>query len=129
MVPAPAPGPMQRAVVVPRELADASLLEPCQVDQCQSPGNPPIQLFSSDPQRLETEGDVCPDIQMREEGIVLENHSKAPGHRLDPGDILALDPDPPGIRNLEAGQQPERSGFATAAWAEQSQHLTPLESQ
>ena len=103
------------------------MLESRQVHQGERPRDPSREIVSLDAERLEAEGDVRADVQMGKEGIVLEDHSEAPGHRLEPGDVLTFHQYPSCIGSLESGQEPKRGGLTAAARTEQRQHLPPLE--
>ena len=75
----------------------------------------------------EAEGHVGLDGEVREQGVVLEDHPHAPRLRrhgaAGPGDALPSDLDHPRVRRLEARHEAERRGLAAAGRPEERQHL------
>ena len=75
----------------------------------------------------EAEGDVGLDGEVREQGVVLEDHPDAPRLRrhgaAGPGDALPADLDHARVRRLEARHEPERRRLAAARGPEERQHL------
>ena len=57
---------------------------------------------------------------MREEGERLEHHAEVALVRGRVGQVLALEPDPPGARRLEAGDAAQQGGLATAGRPEKA---------
>ena len=80
------PGQRHPLLLAARELADPPLLEPGEIHQRQSARHPPVaarrRVRRSDSRPKAT---FSPDVEMREQGVVLEHHAEAPGHRLDAG--------------------------------------------
>ena len=111
------------------KLSHPAALVSGEVDQGQRPRHPLVQLVAADAGGFEAERHVLTDVEMGEEGVVLEYHAEAPGHRLDPRDVLAIDHYAPGIGRFESGQQSQRRRLAAPARPEQRQHLAPLEGQ
>ena len=109
------------------ELAHAAPLEPGEIHQLERANDPLPQLVTPCPRRLEAEGDVFADVEMRKERVVLEHHPEAPGHRLDVGDVFAVHQDPPRVGRLESREQAQRGGLPASARAEQCQHLAARE--
>jgi hypothetical protein len=76
-------------------------------------------------------GDVLGDCQMREEGIVLEDHSHAPAFRRNESawthHLLPTDLHGAGNRCLESGDQSKQGGLAGAARTKEGQKLTPVQ--
>ena len=85
------------------------------------------QLFAADAQGLQAEGHVLTDVEMRKEGVVLEDHAEPARHWSNGGDIILLHEDAPGVRYFEACQQPQRRGLPAATGSQKRQDLTPLE--
>ena len=64
---------------------------------------------------------------MREQEKILEHHAEVAGVGRLPGDLAAVDQHPAGIRDLEAGQDPEHGGLARARRPEQGEELGLLD--
>ena len=73
--------------------------------------------------RLQPEGDVLVDREVREEGVVLEDRVHVPLVRRQPGDVLALELDQARRRLLEPADHPQGRGLATAGRAEEAEEL------
>ena len=73
----------------------------------------------------QAEGDVAGDVEVREEGVILKDHTDAAVFRRDEaagsGDLAAGDMDFAAVGALEAGDEAQRGGFAAAAEAEQGE--------
>ena len=68
---------------------------------------------------LQAEGDVVPHGQVREEGVGLEDHPDVAPLGGHPGDVLAVEQDPP-LRGMEqAGQELQQGRLARARGADQ----------
>src|SRR5438445_140696 len=67
--------------------------------------------------------DVLRHAHVREQGVVLEHGVDVPGVRRHPGDVAAAELDPPGVRPLEPGDQPEQGGLARTGRPEQGEEL------
>src|SRR4029079_7373466 len=79
----------------------------------------PLRSFGA----AEPESDVVVDVEMREEGVVLEDSVDvaAVGRRI--GDVGAVQEDLAGGRLLEAGDHPEGSGLPAARRPEEREEL------
>ena len=71
----------------------------------------------------DAETDVAGDVQMGEEGSLLRDQSDAAtlgSHRRDAaaGNLPVAEPNPPGIRPLEAGNHPQQGGLAASGRTE-----------
>jgi hypothetical protein len=61
---------------------------------------------------------------VREQGVGLEHHVDVAPVRRDVGDVLAVQPDLPPGRLLEAGDHPHGGGFAAPGRAQQGEELS-----
>src|SRR5512147_102475 len=75
----------------------------------------------------QAEGDVLPDVQMREYGVVLEHHVGRALVGLDRGHRLAVDEHLARGRYLEAGEYAQQGGLATAGGPEKGKELGALD--
>ena len=123
------PGERHPLLLATRELRDAPRAEPLQVHQRERPVDAPVQLGAAHAERLEPEGDIGPDVQVREQGVVLEHHAEPARHRRHPGHVVALDQHPSLVGSLESRQQTQRRRLAAPARSQQRQQLAALESQ
>jgi len=64
--------------------------------------------------------------EVRKQRVILKHGVHRPREGRQAGDILAIEPDAPGIRALEPGDQPQRGGLARAGGAEQGEKLPRL---
>ena len=78
---------------------------------------------------LEAEGDVLPDVQVREQGIALEHHVHRPVVGRPGHQVLAAEQDAPGGRLLEAGQHAQQRRLAAARTAQQRKNLALADGQ
>ena len=76
----------------------------------------------------ETEGDIFEDVEMLEEGVVLEDESRPALIRALPGDVAIAEEDLAVIRKLESRDDTQQCCFAGSARAEQSHQLATLDS-
>src|SRR5262249_4514136 len=81
-------------------------------------------LFFGNFLRLEREGDVFVDGQMRVERIALENHCNSPLARRELVDDLSADQDVAGSRRLETRDHPEEGGFPGAGGPQNDQEFS-----
>ncbi len=76
---------------------------------------------------VEAEGDVLAHVEVREEGVLLEDHADAAalGRQMEAtaGDAHAADFDAAAVERFEAGDQAQERGLAAAAGAEQGEQL------
>ena len=83
--------------------------------------------FAPDPQAI---GHVVEDRHVRPDGVALEHHAQVSllGRQKDlvrhGGDVVALDLDVAAVGMLEAGDAPERRGFAASRRPQQGDELT-----
>jgi hypothetical protein len=68
-------------------------------------------------------GDVLEHAHVREERIRLKDHRHAALVGRHVGDVPAIEQDASGGGELEAGDQAQGGGLATAGWAEQRDEL------
>ena len=86
--------------------------------------DPRLDLGSRERPCLEAEGDVLRNRQVRENGIVLEDHADIALMRRLVVDPLALDDDLAAILVLEARDRPQKGRLAAAARAEKREEFT-----
>ena len=74
--------------------------------------------------QLEAEGDVLIHIQVREQGVALENGVQRTLVRRDAGQFLAVHEDGAFVRLEKARNHPQEGGLAAARGAEEGEELT-----
>lgn len=72
---------------------------------------------------LHAEGDVVLYRQVREQGVVLEDHREVALARRQGGDVLVVQPDFPLAHRLQSGEQAQQGAFAAAGGADQHHKL------
>ena len=72
---------------------------------------------------LQAEGDVVIDVQVREQGVTLENGVKWTLVRRNAGEFFPIHHDGSFIRLQESGDHAEQGGFATAGRSQQGQEF------
>lgn len=83
-----------------------------------------LLLDAPDAAPAQTEGDVLEDVEVREEGVGLEDGVHRPLVRRERGDVLVAETDGAGGGFLQAGDHPEGGGLAAAGRAEQGEEGT-----
>ena len=74
--------------------------------------------------QLEAEGDVLIHIQVREQGVALENGVQRTLVRRDAGQLLAVHQDGTFVRLEKARDHPQERGLATARGTEEGEELS-----
>ncbi|GAV35428.1 hypothetical protein ROTAS13_03104 [Roseomonas sp. TAS13] len=69
------------------------------------------------------EGDILEDAHVPEQGIVLRHEADAAQPRRQRGDVPAVDPHLPGIREVQPGEDSQQRGLAGAGGAQQGHEL------
>ena len=77
--------------------------------------------------RLEPEGDVLADREVREERVVLEHHAEVAALGRHAGHLLAVHQDAAGVGDLEPGQAAQERRLAAAARAEERHDRAALD--
>jgi hypothetical protein len=94
--------------------------QPDQVQQLTGPLAPVARAHLAHP---EPEGHVVQRAHVREQAVALEHHAHVPLGGRHRGDVLAVDQDRSGIRDLKAGHDAQGRGLAAAGRAEQRDQL------
>ena len=117
--------PRQRhsLLLAARDLAGAPVLELAHLDELKHALDSLVDLGPGPAEHLEPEGDVAGDREMREQRVVLEHRVDRPAVGRQRRDVSPLEQDSPSARVLEAGNQPEQSGFAAAGGTEQGEEF------
>ncbi len=82
---------------------------------------PDLLLHRLDAAPAQTEGDVLEDVEVREEGVRLEDRVHRPLVRRERGHVLVAQRHGPGGRFLQAGDHAQGGGLAAAGGAEQGE--------
>jgi hypothetical protein len=90
----------------PGQLGRLALQQPLQAQQLHRPVQPPTPFGRLELAHLEAEDDVFGHVQMRKQGIGLENHGDVAAGRRQVGDVPAADADHTLGHGLEPGDQP-----------------------
>jgi hypothetical protein len=117
------PGQGDALALAAGQLSRLAAAEPGQPDHLQRAVDlrPPFRL--GHPAHPQPVLDVLRHAHVREQRVVLEHGVDVPGVRRHPGDVAAAELDPPGVRPLEPGDQPEQGGLARTGRPEQSEEL------
>ena len=117
------PGQRDALALAAGQLGRLAAAEPGQPDHLQGPVHllPPLRL--GHPAHPQPVLDVLRHGHVREQRVVLEHGVDVPGVRRHPGDVAAAELDPPGVRPLEPGDQPEQGGLARPGRPEQGEEL------
>ena len=78
---------------------------------------------------LEAEGDVVVDVQVREQGVALENGVQRALVRRDAGELLAVQEDGTFVRLEEARDHPQEGGLAAAGGTEEGEEFAAADVQ
>jgi hypothetical protein len=114
----------RHALLLPAgDLADPPALEARQVHagECRRDARRDLRLRQ--PARLEAEGDVLPHREVREKGVVLEDHAEVALRRRQALDRLGTDPDRAAIGGLETGDDAQQRRLAAPRRSQEGQHL------
>ena len=76
---------------------------------------------------LEREPHVLGDVEVRVEGIVLEDHRDVPVARPHRRDVLAADQDSPAVERLEPREHPQPRGLAGSRRPDEHEQLAVLD--
>ena len=82
------PGQSHSLLLSAGKLSYAPPPESFEIDQCKCSSHSFVQRVASDPQRLESERDILPDVEVGKQGIMLKHHSESPANRLDSGNVF-----------------------------------------
>ncbi len=92
-------------------------------DEFEGLGDPAGDLGLRGAVGLEPEGHVVLDLEVREEGVTLDDHADAAPVRGQGGDVPAAEEDPPGGGPDEPGDGTQRGGLAGSGGPEEGHHL------
>ena len=105
------------------ELVCPALLVAGEVDLLEDLAGPSPDLAAVDATALEAEGDVAGDVEVREQGVALEDHVDRALVRRVAGHVAAAKLDPAGGRQVEAADHPQGRGLAAPGRPEQREEL------
>src|SRR5205814_3720206 len=105
------------------ELARLALEKMLDAEERRGPFGLRLLLRLRDALRLQREGDVFVDAEVRIERVALEDHGDATLARGKVVDDAAADEDVAGGRLLEAGDHAQEGGFSGARGAEEDEEL------
>jgi hypothetical protein len=106
----------------------AVLLGP-QSDQVQHVAGAGAALGARPAAQLEPEGHVVEHGQVREQAVGLEHHAHVALVGGHVGQVLAADPNRPGVRLLQTGEDAQRGRLATARGSEEHDELAGVQVQ
>ena len=106
-----------------RHLVRLALVIARQVDELERLADAAGRLLLGDALAIEPERDVGGDVEMRKQGVVLEDHVDRALVRRVVGHVAAAQQDPATARDLEATDHPQRGGLAAARRAEEREEL------
>ena len=106
-----------------RQLSGIATSEAAELDEVERAADPAFALPSRDPADLETEADVARDAEVREKGVVLEDHAEATALRRVARDVPAIDLDGAFIGVEQPGDAVERRGLAAPGGTEEADEL------
>ena len=117
------PGQRDPLALAAGQLGRLAAAEPGQPDHLQRPDGllPPLRL--GHPAHPQPVLDVLRHRHVREQRVVLEDGVDVPGVRRHLRNVAAAELDPPGVRPLEPGDQPEQRGLARSGGPEQGEEL------
>jgi hypothetical protein len=121
------PGQGDALALAAGQLVRLARAEALQLHQLQELGHPVAPLGRGHRFVLQPVADVLLHAHVGEQGIGLEHHVDRPLIGRRPGDVLAVDQDPPGTRRLEAGEHAQERGLAAAGAAEQAEQLLAVD--
>ena len=117
------PGQRHALALAAGKLGRFAAAEPGQADHLQRPVGLLPPLRPGDVAHPQPVLDVLRHRHVREQRVVLEHGVDVPGVRRHPGDVAAGELDPPGVRQLEPGDEPEQGGLARPGRPEQGEEL------
>src|SRR6185436_8601621 len=117
------PGEGDPLALTAGELVRLALLEPRELDETEGLPDATGLRRTVELSVAQAEGDVLFDGEVREQGVVLEDHVHGPQIGRRPGHVLAVDADAAGARQLEATDHPQQRRLAAAGRAEQGEEL------
>jgi hypothetical protein len=101
------------------ELSRLPIEQAVEPEKAGDPCQPGSETGGRLPAHLDAEEDVLGDTQVRKQGVGLEHHRDPPPRRRQVRHVDAVDQDPSRHRNIEAGDQPQRRGFAASRRSQQ----------
>ena len=110
-----------------RELGRVFVLAAGQSDQPEHLVDALLEGLAAGAPLIESVGHVLADIQVRKQGIGLEDDTVVARGRRQPGDVAARMQDLPAVLPLEAGNRAQQGGLAAARGTEQDQEFAALD--
>ena len=117
------PGERDALALAAGQLARLALLVALEADHPERLGHPRGTLRLGDLADHQPVRDVVADRHVREQGVVLEDRVDVAVERRDRGHVLAVEQDPAGGRQLEAGDHPQGRRLARAGRTEHREEL------
>ena len=121
------PGEGDPLLLAARQLVRLALLVAGQVDELERLAAPAGDLGLLDPLALEAEGDVVADVEVGEQGVVLEDHVDRPLVGRVVGHVAAAQLDPAARRQLETADHPQGRRLAAARRSEEREEFAGLD--
>ena len=111
------------------ELAWLAFLQPLQPDEFHDAFGPLADLLLAQIFQLQAEGDVVAHVEVREDGVRLEDHRRVPLVRCDVVHPPLAEEDAPRSGVLEAREHPEERRLAAPRGAEEGDQLAVVDLQ
>ncbi len=118
------PGQGHPLLLAARELVGQPLGEALELQHLQPIPHPPLHLGLAHAAALEAKGDVFPHRQVGKKGVALKHGIDRALVGGQGGDVFAHQHNPALGGHLEAGNNPQQGGFATARRPQKGEELT-----